>query len=485
MKLLNTISKQFINGTWRDGASNNICVDLNPYSNEHITQFNLANIQDIDEAYHAAKTNQTEWSIVNPYRKREILESTIDVIDYHKEEIVEIIIQELGGTRLKAEFEISLTKDFIKEAATHPLRMIGQIIPSMVPGKENRIYRNPVGVVAVISPSNFPLILGIKSVASALATGNGVVLKPHENTPLVGGILIARIFEEAGLPNGLLNVIVCDINKVGDAFIEHPIPQVISFTGSVNVGRHIGKIAGQNLKKTVLELGGNSALIILEDANMELAVNAAVFSRFIHQGQVCMSANRVLVHSSLYETFLAQFVKRVSALKVGDPKEPDTVIGPLINKHQADRIKELIDTCLSQGASAALHGNISDSLVEPTILIDINPKMEILQTELFGPLICVIPFDTEDEAIEIANNTNMGLSGAIITKNPYRGSELAKKMNTAMIHINDGTINDEPSVPFGGNNNSGIGRLNSDWSIENFTTLKWISIQHEPRQYPI
>jgi len=339
-------------------------------------------------------------------------------------------------------------------------------------------------VVGVISPFNFPFILSMRSVAAALGAGNGVVLKPHDDSAITGGTLLAKVFEEAGVPKGLLNVIVADIAEIGDAFVEHPIPRVISFTGSEAVGRHIGEVAGRCLKKAILELGGNSALIVMDDADLDLAINAAVFSRFAHQGQICMCSNRVLVQRGVYNQFLQKFVDRVSKLKVGDPSNPQTEIGPLISARQTQTYAKQVQKGIDEGARVALRGEIEGNVASPTIFADVRSDMWLAQSELFGPAVCVMPFDTPEEAIRIANATPYGLSGAIHTRNAERGAELAKEIDSGMVHINDGTINDEPLVAFGGEKASGVGRLNGQWALEEFTTLKWVSVQHTPRHYP-
>jgi vanillin dehydrogenase len=478
------LNKQYIGGSWRDGASGKVLIDKNPYNQNTICEFKLGNLADLDEAYRSAAAAQKIWADVNAYEKRSILEKAHAFVEKHEPEITDIIIEELGGTGLKAFFEIAIVKNIIKEASTYPLRMTGEIIPSAVEGKENRLYRVPVGVVGVISPFNFPFFLSMRSVATAIGAGNGVVLKPHDDTPITGGTLLARVFEESGIPKGLLNVIVADIRDLGDKFIDHPIPRVISFTGSEAVGRKIGETAGRCLKKAILELGGNSALIVLQDADLELALNAAVFSRFTHQGQICMSANRILVHRSLYDQFLEKYVKRVAGLKVGDPRDPKTDIGPLMNKAQADTLEKQIQKGVSEGARAVLRGKADGNVFSPTVFADVKNNMSIAQDEMFGPAVCVIPFDTQEEAVRIANDSNFGLSGAIHTKNVEAGAQLAKQIDSGAIHVNDGTINDDPLVAFGGEKASGVGRLNGRWALEEFTTLKWVSVQHTRRHYP-
>ena len=478
------LNKQYIGGVWRYGKSQKTLSDKNPYNGKPIADFRLANLADLDEAYRSAAAAQKVWAEVNAFEKRAILEKAITWIEQNEADITDIIIEELGGTHLKAAIEIMLTKTFIKEASTYPLRMTGEILPSMIEGKENRLYRVPAGVVGVISPFNFPFNLSMRSVAPALGAGNGVVLKPHDDTPIMGGTLIAKIFEEAGIPKGLLNVVVADIGEIGDAFVEHSIPRIISFTGSEGVGRHIGGVAGRALKKAILELGGNSALIVLEDADLQTAINAAVFSRFAHQGQVCMCTNRILVQRGVYKKFMDRFVDQVSRLQAGDPRDPKTDLGPLINQRQADTFSSQIERGIAEGAKPVLRGKVEGTVASPTIFADVKPSMWIAQNEMFGPAVCVMPFDSPDDAIRIANDSPYGLSGAIHTKDAEYGAELAKQIESGMVHVNDGTINDDPLIAFGGEKASGVGRLNGKWALEEFTSLKWVSVQHKPRHYP-
>lgn len=484
MNKLAKLNQQHIGGVWRDGLSKKVLTDINPYSGKLIADFKLASLADLDEAYRSAAAAQKVWADVNPFEKRTILEKAITWIEENEADITDIIIEELGGTHLKAFIEIMMVKSFIKEASTYPLRMTGEILPSTVDGKENRLYRIPAGVVGVISPFNFPFNLSIRSVAPALACGNGVVLKPHDDTPITGGTLIAKIFEEVGIPKGLLNVIVADIGEIGDAFVEHPVPRIISFTGSEAVGRHIGGVAGRSLKKCILELGGNSAFIVLEDADLQTAINAAVFSRFAHQGQVCMCTNRILVQRSVYGKFLEKFVDQVSKLKAGDPRDPKTDLGPLINQRQAEAFSRQVQQGIDGGARVALRGKVEGNVASPTIFADVKPGMWIAQNEMFGPAVCVMPFDTPEDAIRIANDSPYGLSGAIHTRDAEYGAELAKQIESGMVHVNDGTINDDPLIAFGGEKASGVGRLNGKWALEEFTTLKWVSVQHKTRHYP-
>ncbi|MEU9609525.1 aldehyde dehydrogenase family protein [Streptomyces sp. NPDC048057] len=484
MSLFTELAHQYIDGEWRPGSGSWDIIDFNPFNGEKLASIPVATAAEVDQAYRAAERAQVAWGESNPYARRAVFEKALRIIEEREAEITEAIIAELGGTHIKAGFELHLAKEFLREAIQLALRPEGRILPSPVDGKENRVYRLPVGVVGVISPFNFPFLLSIKSVAPSLALGNAVVLKPHQNTPICGGSLVGKVFEDAGLPPGLLNVVITDIAEIGDALIEHPVPKAISFTGSDKVGQHVATVCAANFKRAILELGGNSALIVLDDADVDYAVDAAVFSRFVHQGQVCMAANRVLVARSVEQEFTEKFVAKVRTLKVGDPADPTTHIGPLINSRQADAVTSLVDQTLAAGATALLHGGSEGNLVEPSVLTGIATDSPVLGQEIFGPVALIVPFDGDDDAVRIANDTPYGLSGAVHTADIERGVALAKRINTGMIHINDSTVHDEPIVPFGGEKHSGSGRLNGESMIEAFTTQKWISVQHGRSQFP-
>ncbi|MFH8339204.1 aldehyde dehydrogenase family protein [Streptomyces sp. AM6-12] len=478
------LAQQYIDGEWRPGSGSWDVIDFNPYDDEKLASITVATVEEVDQAYRAAERAQKAWADTSPYARRTVFERVLRLVEDREQEIADLIIAELGGTRVKAGFELHLAKEFLRESIHLALRAEGRILPSPGEGKENRVYRVPVGVVGVISPFNFPFLLSLKSVAPALALGNGVVLKPHQNTPIAGGTLIAKLFEEAGLPGGLLNVVVTDIAEIGDAFIEHPVPKVISFTGSDQVGRHVATVCAANFKRSVLELGGNSALVVLDDADLDYAVDAAVFSRFVHQGQVCMAANRVLVDRSVADEFTEKFVAKVRTLKVGDPRDPETVIGPVINSAQANALSGVVEQALAEGATALVRGGTTNNLVEPSVLTGVSADSPLLQQEVFGPVVFLVPFDGEEEAVRIVNDTPYGLSGAVHTGDIERGVAFAKRIDTGMFHVNDGTVHDEPIVPFGGEKHSGVGRLNGETTLEAFTTVKWISVQHGRSGFP-
>jgi aldehyde dehydrogenase (NAD+) len=324
--------------------------------------------------------------------------------------------------------------------------------------------------------------------AFALAAGNTVVLKPSEETPYTGGLLWAEIFEEAGVPGGVLNVVTCsreNVAEVGTELVENPLVKGVSFTGSTPVGREIAARAGAHLKKCCVELGGKDALIVCEDAEMDRATGAANFGSFMHQGQICMSVEKILVHEDIFEEFLAKFKERASKLKVGDPTEElDHIIGPLINDRQADRVKHQIEDAVKKGAKIELGGKVNGRFVDPTIITNITSNMSLYQDETFGPVVFVMPFKSDEEAVNIANDTEYGLSSGVITKDEYRGLEIAQKLETGMCHINCSSVNDEPHAPFGGSKSSGVGRHGGRWATETFTETRWITMERGGKGFP-
>lgn len=484
MSLFSEFTKQYIGGEWQQGGSDNKCVNYDPYDQSELVSIQLASIEDIDRAYQAAKTAQVEWASTNPYARFAIIQNIANVVENNRQMLVDILVAESGSTVLKAQAEVDFVLNDIREYASLPIRMKGEIIPSCIDGKENRVYRLPVGVVSVISPFNFPLYLSIRAIIPALAVGNGVVVKPDRKTFISGGLVIAKLLEEAGLPKGIFNVTVADSSEIGDAFIEHPIPRVVYFTGSTPSGRRISEVCGKNLKKTVLELGGNNVMIVLDDADVEQAASAALFGKFLHQGQVCMSLNRIIVDQKVYDQFIEAFTRRAANIKTGDPKEPDTFIGPIISQGQIDKIQAWVDQSINEGARVIQRGNVNGLLMEPVILADVTNDMAVAKNEVFGPVASIMSVNSAEEAVNIANDSEHGLTGSIFTQNLERGVNLALQIETGMVHINDQSCNCEPAIPFGGEKSSGLGRCGGDWSLEEYTTLRWISVQKETRPFP-
>lgn len=477
---------QLLAGQWRAGSSNRNLDVSNPFNQELLAQVKLANKDDLDQTFHKAREVQLAWSAKGPSERAEVLFNVVKIFDQRRSEIIEWIIRESGSTRIKAELEWRSARAITLESASLPSRAHGRIVESDVPGKESRIYRAPLGVVGVISPWNFPLHLTQRWIAPALALGNAVVVKPASDTPITGGLLLARIFEEAGLPAGVLSVVVGAGAEIGDAFVAHPVPAFVSFTGSTDVGRNIGRIAsgGQHLKHVALELGGNAPFVVLADADLEQAVHAAVVGKFLHQGQICMAVNRIIVEEPLYEAFTKRFVERVKALPYGDPSKVATVVGPVINAKQLQTLQAKVSTAKTQGAIALVEGPAKGNVLPPHVFGNVTPEMEIASDEIFGPLVGILRAKDAQHALELANNTEYGLSSAVFTASLERGVQFARGIHAGMTHINDIPVSDALNAPFGGEKNSGIGRFNGDWAIDEFTTVHWITVQHTPRQYP-
>ena len=477
---------QPIAGEWREGSSERTTAVTNPYDGSALLDIRLADRHDLDAAFLAAEQAQAEWAATPPAQRSAVLQRVVEIFDARKEEIIGWLIRESGSTRLKANVEWGAARGITLEAASMPGRVHGMTLASNVPGKENRVYRKPLGVVGVISPWNFPLHLSQRSIAPALALGNAVVVKPASDTPVTGGLLLARIFEEAGLPKGVLSVLVGAGSEIGDAFVEHRVPRMISFTGSTPVGRRIGGICsgGEHIKKVALELGGNSPFVVLDDADLDQAVNAAAMGKFLHQGQICMAINRIIVDERRYDDFVARFLEKVKGLQVGDPDDMATVVGPIINAKQREGLEAKIATAKEEGATLLLDGPIEGQMVSPHVFGDVTPDMEISREEIFGPLVGIQKARDGAHALELANSSEYGLSSAVFTADLARGARFAQGIKAGMTHVNDMPVNDEAHVPFGGEKNSGLGRFNGDWAIEEFTTVQWISVQHTPRGYP-
>jgi aldehyde dehydrogenase (NAD+) len=442
-----------------------------------------ASAEDLDKAYESAKRHQKEWEKVSPFEKAGIIRKAIKIIEDRKEEITDILVKDAGSTIAKAQFEIDIVIAVMHLSAEFPFQMETIVNQSMIPGKKNYVQRKPVGVVGVIGPFNFPMNLSMRSVAPALATGNAVVLKPGHQTPVSGGNIIAKVFEEAGLPKGVLQVVHPKISEIGDGFYEHPVPDLISFTGSTGVGKQIGEVCGREVKETILELGGNNAMVVLDDADIETAVKGAIYGRFMHSGQICMATNRIIVDESVYDEFAEKFVEKTKDLKHGDPTQEGTLIGPLIDGGEVDRLLDEVEKAKSEGAEVLLEGKREGNVLTPFILKGTN-DMTTAQNEMFGPVVTLIPAKDEAHALELANDTEQGLSGAVSSSDEKRAFAFAEKMETGMVHINDQSVNDEPYIAFGGVKASGLGRFGREHSLDEFTTWKWISVQEEPRQYP-
>ena len=473
-------------GRWREGSADTVQPVVDPYTGKTLVTIRLATTQDLDAAFQKAATAAAEWAATPPSRRAALMHKVVSLFDQRKEEIIDWLIRESGSTRLKATIEWASARAITETAAAMPARAQGATFDSDIQGKENLVYRRALGVVGVISPWNFPLHLSQRSVAPSIALGNAVVIKPASDTPISGGLLIAKLFDEAGLPEGVLSVIIGRGSEIGDDFVAHPVASMISFTGSTPVGKNIGKIAvgGKHIKKLALELGGNSPFVVLEDADVDHAVKAAVFGKFLHQGQICMAVNRLIVDQRRYDEFVEKFVAHVRSLKVGDPAAMVTAIGPVINPQQLQSLMDKIAQAKAQGASVLLEGEVNGQLMPPHVFGDVTPDMNISKDEIFGPLVGIQKARDDEHALELANGTEFGLSSAVFSGDQARGLRFARQIRAGMAHVNDMPVNDEAHLPFGGEKNSGLGRFNGDWAIEEFSTVQWVSVQRQPRDYP-
>ncbi|MED1441865.1 aldehyde dehydrogenase family protein [Aeribacillus composti] len=485
MERFEELNKSYINGEWVEGLSKRTYENLNPYDGTVIQTIRLATSQQLEQAFLNAKEAQKEWGKTSSCEREEVLRKAAEFFKKNRDEIIKVISRETGGSFIKANVELDLTVGLVEEAVKMAKKLDEvREIEADIKGKVNRVYRLPLGVITSISPFNFPMNLSIRTIAPAIALGNSVVHKPDIQTALTGGSIIARAFEYAGLPKGVFQCILTDIDEIGDDMLTSPHSQLISFTGSTPVGKHIGKIAGSMLKRVALELGGNNPFIVLADANVDRAVDAAIFGKFIHQGQICMIVNRIIVHKNKYDEFVQKFVEKAKSLPYGDPSDPKTIIGPLINETQIEKALNIIDEAKKEGAKIALEGQRIGNILTPTVFVDVDNNSKLAQTELFSPIATIIKAESDDHAIEMANNTEYGLSSAIFTEDLSEGEQLGLQIESGMTHINDQTVNDSPTIPFGGTKSSGMGRFGNPWVVEEFTMTKWISIQKEYRKYP-
>jgi aldehyde dehydrogenase (NAD+) len=480
-------TKQYINGVWREGKGEKTIDVVNPYDRSTLYLVKTVTIEDIDEAMTTAQAAQKVWAKTTPEERKQVIRKVISYLEQHKEEIVDIYTSETGGTILSANIALQITFEELEEA----IKLADEVntvkeVPGMMEGKENHVYRVPLGVITSISPFNFPLNLSVRTIAPAIALGNAVVHKPDIATGITGGVILAKAFEEAGLPAGVLNLLLTDpkTDGTGDYLLEHSIPRFISFTGSTAVGRHVGEIAGRNLKKVALELGGNNPFIVLSDADVDRAVDAAIFGKFVHQGQICMITNRIIVHKDIAEEFTSKFVERAKALPYGDPKNPSTVVGPLINERQLEKAQAVIDQAKRDGVELALEGERVGNVLTPYVFVNVKNDSELAQTEVFSPIAMIIPVDSDEEAIEIASETEYGLSSAIFSQDLEKAEQYALQIDSGVTHINDQTVNAQPDIPFGGNKASGLGRFGNPWIVDEFTTTKWVSVQKKYREFP-
>jgi benzaldehyde dehydrogenase (NAD) len=470
-------------GTWTKPNGGDTAV-TEPATGNELGRVGVADTSDLAAACQAAADAQREWAHASYETRAAVLRNAGRILEDNAAEVGEWIMRETGALAAKAELEAHLAVGECYEAAALPSRPAGEILATAAPWL-SLARRVPVGVVGVISPFNFPLILSIRSVAPALALGNAVVLKPDLRTPVTGGIVIARAFEEAGLPPGLLQVLPGD-GAIGAALVTDPHTRVISFTGSTAAGRRVAETGGKLLKRVHLELGGNNAMLVLADADLDRAVSAAAFGSFLHQGQICMTTGRHIVQESIAAEYVERLAAKANALPVGDPSTHQVALGPLIDETQRDRVHGLVTASVDAGARLAAGGTYEGLFYRPTVIADATLQTPAYAEEVFGPVAPVATFGTVDEGVALAAATGYGLSLGILTRDAMKGLAIADRIPTGIVHVNDQTVADEATVPFGGVGDSGTGARfgGAAANIEAFTNTQWVTLSGEIPQYP-
>jgi benzaldehyde dehydrogenase (NAD) len=475
--------KVYVDGTWVDGGSGDAPI-VEPATGAELGRHGMASAGDVEKAAASAAEAQREWAAKPHTERAAVLRRAGDLWQEHAEEFSEWNVREVGAIGGMAGFALHVATEECYAASALPGTPYGELLPSEEP-RLSMARRVPVGVVGVIAPFNVPLILGIRSVAPALALGNSVVLKPDPRTAVTGGVNIVRVFEEAGLPPGVLQMLPGGAD-VGEALVTDPNIGVVSFTGSTQVGRTIGELAGKHLKRTHLELGGNSAVLVLDDADVDQAVNLAAWGSFFHQGQICMTTGRHIVAESLYDDYVERLAAKAAHLPVGDPGAGEVALGPLIDAGQRDKVHALVTASADAGARIAAGGTYDRLFYPATVLADVPATAPAFAEEIFGPVAPVLRFSTVDDAVRIATGSEYGLSLGIVTRDPMRGLALADRMPTGIVHINDQTVNDEANAPFGGTGASGTGSRfgGAAANVEAFTETRWVTMRSKPPTYP-
>ncbi len=479
--------KMYIGGHWVDAQDKGTYEDLNPYTGEVFARVPRARRIDVTCAIEAAQAAFEGWSTCPPAVRRKLFLKAADIFEKRQDELIRTLSEENGSTMGIAMFQMFFVPGLYREAAAQAYSVTGEVIPADYPGAFFMALRQPAGVVGAFAPFNVPYILSSRSFALPLAYGNTAVLKPSEETPISGGLILAEIFEEAGFPPGVLNVITHtreDAPDIADELIGHPAVRRISFTGSTEVGRIIAEKAGHHLKRAVMELGGKDPLIILRDADLDYAADAAAWGAFLHQGEICMSTERIIVERPIAKAFIDKLNQRARALKAGDPREPSTNIGPLINQAALNRVHSHVQGAIDGGADLITGGTYKGLVYDPTIVTNVKYDMPIFTDQTFGPVAPVMVVEDAEEALKVANDSKYGLASGIITRDFNQALMMERRLDTGMVHIGDQTVNDEPQVPFGGVKGSGYGRMGGKAALDEFTELRWISVQQTPRTFP-
>jgi vanillin dehydrogenase len=459
---------------------------LHPLTGAVASRAAAASLQDARRAADAAASAFPAWSQTPPAARRALLNKAADLLEGRTAEFAALMGAETGSSAIWAGFNCRLGAGMLREAAAMTTQICGEVIPSDVPGSFAMGYRQPVGVVLGIAPWNAPVILGVRAIAMPLACGNSAILKASEMCPGTHRA-IGNVLRDAGFAAGVVNVLSNaprDAGAVVEALIAHPAVRRVNFTGSSKVGKIVAKVCAEHLKPVLLELGGKSPLLVLDDADVEAAVAAAAFGAFANQGQICMSTERIVVDESIADAFVARFAAKAKSLSVGDPREGAAVLGSLVDRSAAERVIALVLDAVAKGARLVSGGSVNGTLINAHVLDHVTPEMRIYHEESFGPVAVVVRAKGEDDAVRIANDTPYGLSAAVFGRDVDRAFRVARRLETGICHINGPTVHDEAQMPFGGVKDSGYGRFGGKAAIHEFTELRWITIQSGPRHYP-
>ena len=459
----------------------------NPLDGSVATRAPAASPADAVAAVEAAAEAFKSWCQTGPGARRALLLKAADALEAKTPQFIEAVAAETGATAMWAGFNVHLAAGMLREAASLTTQISGEVIPSDVPGSLAMAIRQPAGVVLGIAPWNAPVILGVRAIATPLACGNTVVLKGSENCPRTHQLIIEAL-QDAGFPSGVVNYITnapADAGAVVEAMVAHPAVRRVNFTGSTRVGKLLAMTCAKYLKPVVLELGGKAPLVVLDDADLPAAVNAAAFGSFMNSGQICMSTERIVVDQRVADDFVALFVKKAKSLPLGDPRKPaPVVLGSVIGMGTVEHCNALIDDAIGKGAKLLCGGKADSTLMPATVLDHVTPQMRIYAEETFGPVKCVVRVDGVEAAIACANDNEYGLSAAVFGRDTARALTVAQRIESGICHINGPTVHDEAQMPFGGVKGSGIGRFGGKAGIAEFTELRWITMQTGERHYP-
>jgi benzaldehyde dehydrogenase (NAD) len=467
---------------WRPGTGDPKEV-REPATGRPLLTLNLSTIDDVRRAAAAASAAQPAWAETNYQERAAVLRRAAEIYEAHRPEFGSWTQRETGAHRNKVHHEQNFTVAELLAAAAMPWQPYGSLVPTVQPGRLSMIRRVPVGVVGAITPWNSPSVLGMRVVAPALALGNAVVLKPDPQTPVCGAAVFAAILKEAGLPDGLFQVVLGGAD-VGEALVTDPNVRMVSFTGSTAAGRRVGGLAGEMLKKVSLELGGNNAFVVLDDADLDAAASAGAYSSFQFQGQVCFAVGRHIVHRSVADHYVELLAGKAGRLRLGDPYREDVDLGPIVNEKQLARVDGIVQRSIAGGARLVVGGTYEGLFYRPTVLSEMTTSLPAWTDEVFGPVAPVITFDSDDEAVALANSSDYGLAGGVYSRSISRGLAIANRIKAGMVHVNDQTINDEATIPFGGMGLSGNGsRFGGEANLDNFTEWQWLTVRDEPKSF--